>query len=109
MLGHTIEPNIQLRLPTSIDPRSSFDLLVSISDTFDSITEYSSFPPVIILPDYTAVRNFIDFDNDTIRELLNRDDQNLRGQLIHSISDYLNQINDHNIRRATESINHKHK
>ena len=111
MLGQTIEPTIQIRLPSNINLISTFHLTVSIRDTFNSIIEFS-LPPVTILPDYLAIANFIDtlqksntdVSNDTIVRLLNSGDQNTVGQLLTSLCECFNQINDQNIESAAKSM-----
>ena len=106
ILGQSNQPITQLRLPASIDPFSTFHLTVAIRDTFDRITEFS-LPPVNILPDYLTVSKFIDgdFENDTIGQLLNNSDKNIVGQLIISISELLNEMNEENIALAIQSMN----
>lgn len=113
MLGRTIEPTIQLRLPSSINLIST----VSVRDPFNAIREFS-LPPVTILPDYSAIGHFIDslqrsdgdVDNDTIVQLLNSEDQNTVGQLLTSLCEFFNQINNKNIESATWSmIAHLHR
>ena len=108
ILGHSIDSTIQLRLPWNIDSTEVFHLGVSIHDTFNSITEFI-LPSLIILPNNSVLSNFIDnlqqSKTDPIVELLNSDNQNIVGQLIQSISEYLNQINDQTIQKAIAGTN----
>lgn len=99
MLGHTIEPTIELRLPASVEKLSKFHLIVHIRDTLDCTYEYS-LPSVYILHDEKILVNFIDTltkatndsNNNTIFELLHSTDRNTIGQVITSISHLFNEI-----------------
>lgn len=108
ILGQSYESRTQLRLPSSIDPSTTFHLIVVIRDTFDLSTEFS-LPSVNIHPDYVTISNFIDHfqtmdENDTIRRLLNNSDKNIVGQLITSISELFNEINEEIITVAIQSM-----
>jgi hypothetical protein len=104
MLAHTIESIIEFRLPASIDQISTFDILVHIRDKFDCVYEFH-LPSVNILRDISTISNFIDAlqksnNNDTIFELLTSGNQNTIGQIITSISQLLNEINNQTIELA---------
>ncbi len=109
MIGHTSESVIGVRLPASIDERSTLNILVHIRDRFDSISEFH-LPPITIRPDYLEIKNFIEnlqeatSKNDTISQLLNNGDPNTLGQLTTSISQLFNEINHQTIQLAARSI-----
>jgi hypothetical protein len=109
MIGHTSASVIRIRLPASIDERSTLNILVHIRDRFDSISEFH-LPPITIRSDYLAIKNFLDnlqktnSKNDTISQLLNNGDPNTLGQLTTSISQLFNEINHQAIQLAAMSI-----
>ncbi len=109
MIGHASESVIGVRLPASIDERSTLNILVHIRDTLDSISEFH-LPSINVRPDYLAIKNFIqnlekiNSKNDTISQLLNNGDSNTLGQLTTSISHLFNEINHQNIQLAAISI-----
>jgi hypothetical protein len=110
ILSHTTKSSIKLRLPASIDQTSTLQIVVQIRDTFDSGTEVN-LSSIIVLANSSAIKNLIDIlqnsdndlSNDPLIQLLSSDDQNTVGQIITSISQVFNEINDDTIKNAALS------
>jgi hypothetical protein len=110
MLAHTTESIVQLRLPASIDPTSILHIVVFIRDRFDCIHEFQ-LPSVTVLRDISTTEKFIDIlqkpynnsDNDIILQLLVSGDMNTVGQIVTSISQVFNEMNNQTIKNAALS------
>ncbi|UJR17041.1 hypothetical protein I4U23_003939 [Adineta vaga] len=92
MLAQTIELSIQLRLPIGLNQQ----ILVHIQDTFSCITEYT-LSSISVLSDMDVPMNM---SNPLIQLLSNTDNQNTIIQIITSLSETLNEMNDDIIRKA---------
>jgi hypothetical protein len=110
MLGFTTESIYQLLLPSSIDQSSTLHIIVQIRDTFGCVTEFHV-PSVIVLPDYLAISKFIDAlqepnnnsNGDSIVQLLGNSDQNTVGQIVTSISQVFDEMNNEMIQTVAWS------
>jgi hypothetical protein len=110
MLAHTTESIVKLRLPASIDQTSILHIVAQIRDTFGSIVEVN-LTWVIVVPDFLAIKNLVDvlqkpdnnFSNDPLIQLLTSGDQNTVGQMITSLSQVFNEMNDESIKNAALS------
>ena len=101
---------MQLYLPPSIDSTSTLHLLVHIRDGFDCVQQFI-LPTVTVHHNRSAVEQFvhilqqskIDLNDDPILHLLNNGDKNIVGQMITSLSQLFNQINNQTIETAIQS------
>lgn len=93
MLAYTTESIIQVYLPASIDPTSLLNIIIQIRDTFDCVTEFN-LSTVVVLSNLSAI--------DNLQETVTT------GQIINSISEILNEINDQNIHFLPDSISDLH-
>ena len=102
MLARTSESICQLRLPASIDPSSRFHLIVQIRDAFDCVTEFN-LSSVPVLSNHSIIENFVNNlqgsnnNTDPIITLLTSEDQNTVEQMITSISQVFNEMNDQSV------------
>jgi hypothetical protein len=110
MLGFTTESVYQLRLPTSIDPSTTLHVIAQIRDTFGCVTEYN-LSLVIVIPDLLAISNLIktlqrsntNRSSDPLIQLLAGENENTVGQIVNSISQAFNGMNEQNVANAVLS------
>ena len=102
IISQTMESIISFRLPASIDQIAIYEIVVYIRDGFDGLTEYP-LPFITIHRNLSAILNFIQTTDDRITSLINSKNQNTMGQMIISISQLLNQMNDQFIDLAVQS------
>ncbi len=112
MVGQTTESIFQLRLPARIDPTASLHIVAHIRDTLGAITEFD-LPSVSVLSDLTIISDLINqlerSNNHSIinplNELLVHGNQHTVGQIIMSISQIINEMNNEMIEIASLSKN----
>lgn len=102
ILSHSIDSIISLRFPASIHEISIYQIVVHILDRLDCVTE-EYLPLITIHRNLSSILHFIPKSNDTIMQLLMSDDRNTIGQIIISICQLLNEMNDQSMKLATES------
>ena len=98
-------------LPSGISPRFDLQLMVSIRDRRDCISQWN-LTTVIVQTDSTILNDFLNqltvssngSTNNPMTRLLSYGNQNPVGQMIISISQYLNRKNEENIQNASSSI-----
>ncbi|UJR17607.1 hypothetical protein I4U23_004503, partial [Adineta vaga] len=109
-LGSTPESSIQVRLPslTTELASSSINIFVHIRDILNSITKFD-LDPVAVFPDLEITNSFVDIlqlsntiaiNTHPIAQLLASQNQNTIGQILTSIAQVLNDINQQNIQTA---------
>jgi hypothetical protein len=100
----------QGRLPAGDDQTSLLHLIIRIRDTFDCITELNM-SSIIVVPDSTGINDLINslqgssntITNNPIAQLLASENQNIVGQLITSLSQQFNKMNDESVENAVSS------
>lgn len=98
----------ELRLPAGNDNASIIHLLVRIRDQLGAIAEFNT-RSVVVLPDTEAISNLLDTvqststNNNPLVELLVAGNGNTVGQVIGSVSQVLNEINNQNLDKAVSS------
>ena len=93
MLGYTTKSMYQLYLPASIDPSSPLFILIQIRDTLGCVREVN-LSSVMVYSDLSTIDNFL--------ENLEEGNESTR-QMIHSITQVLNEMNEQNLQRAISS------
>jgi hypothetical protein len=93
MLGFTNQSIYQLRLPSSIHEKTSLEILVQIQDTLGSLTEFN-LSSIIVFTNLSTFLEVQDLMNKSILQLVESDDQNTIEQIVISISNILNELND---------------
>ena len=107
MLAFSPISTFQLRLPAGNDNASSLNIIASIRDMLDCVTEFQMQSLVVML-DSTAIGALINVlqppsngaPANTIIQLLAGGNQNTVGQLITSVSQVLNEMNNQNVQTA---------
>jgi hypothetical protein len=110
MLGFTTESVYQLRLPASIDSSSTLHVIAHIRDTFGCVTEYN-LSLVTVITDLLAISNLIKIlqesnnnrRSDLLIQLLTDKNENVVRQIVHSISQVFNEMNEQNVTNAVLS------
>ena len=100
----------QVRLPVGDDQTSLLHLVVHIRDTLDCITEFNM-SSVTVLPDSVGIANLINdiqsssggITTNPIVQLLASGNQNIVGQVIISLSQQFNKMNNENVDTAVSS------
>lgn len=98
MLGFTTKSIYQLRLPASIT-ETSFDVIVHIRDTLDSVTEFNLSSVIV----FTNISTFLAFINNLPDQALNDENQMIAEQMISSISNVLNELHDQHLTTLVDS------
>jgi hypothetical protein len=107
MLAFSPISTFQLRLPAGNDNASSLNIIASIRDMLDCVTEFQMQSLVVML-DSTAIDALINVlqppsngaTTNPIIQLLVGGNQNTVGQLITSVSQVLNEMNNQNVQTA---------
>ena len=106
ILAFSVASTTQLLLPATNDNASSLQLIASIRDNYDSVTEYQ-LESVFVEADSAILDDLIEnIQNSTgnsFVQLLGRGNQNTVSQVITSISQHLNTKNDQTVQTAISS------
>ncbi len=97
----------QVRLPAGDDRTSLLHLIVQIRDTLDCITEYNM-SSLTVLPDSVGINDLINdiqsssggITTNPIVQLLASGNQNIVGQMISSLSQQFNKMNQESLNEA---------
>ncbi|CAF1336506.1 unnamed protein product [Adineta steineri] len=87
MLGFSFVSSIEMFLPGTTDNNSLLNIVVYIRDTFDCATEYN-------IPSIFVAQSNINVINNSFLPMLASGNQNRVNQIITSLSQQINQIND---------------
>ena len=110
ILAFSSSPTLQLRLPAGTDNHSKVHVIGFIRDTLFCATEFNLTSVVVVL-DSEKITNFVDsLQNSTsgltkniLTQILASGNQNAISQLINSLSEEFNQINDQTVENAVAS------
>jgi hypothetical protein len=102
MLAFSSESDIQLVLPSTNDNTSLLNIVAYISDTYDCVTEFNM-SSVLVEADLSAIDSLQNSTNNAFIQMLASGNQNRISQVITSISQQLNQINNLAIETAVGS------
>lgn len=111
MLAYSYQPPFALRLPTGNSNTSLVNIIVQVRDILNCVTEYT-LRPVIVRSDAAEVTTLIDalqqtsvqtINNNPTIQLLASGNPNVVGQVLTSVSQVFNQINNENIDNAISS------
>jgi hypothetical protein len=102
MLAFSWESEIQLVLPSTNDNTSLLNIVAYISDTYDCVTEFNM-SSVLVEADLSAIDSLQNSTNNAFIQMLASGNQNRISQVITSISQQLNQINNLAIETAVGS------
>jgi hypothetical protein len=110
MLAFTPISTFQLRLPARNSNGSSLNMIASIRDMLDGVTEFEM-QSVVVVPDLTAIDSLINVlqqpskgaTTNPIIQLLAGGNQNTVGQIITSVSQILNEMNSQIVQTAVAS------
>jgi hypothetical protein len=110
MLAFTPISTFQLRLPARNSNGSSLNMIASIRDMLDGVTEFEM-QSVVVVPDLTAIDALINVlqqpsngaTTNPIIRLLAGGNQNTVGQIITSVSQILNEMNSQIVETAVAS------
>jgi hypothetical protein len=103
--------NFQVRLPSDNENGTYVHLIVHIRDELDCVTKYNVSSTVIVKPDLVDMMNLFDaienasdtLPNDRLTRLISTGNQNFVGQLMISLSQHCNRINDEMMIDARQS------
>jgi hypothetical protein len=113
VIGSTIETPFQLQLPAGSDNISSVHIIIYIRDMLNAITEYD-IQPIIVIPDMADIITLINILQQSNIEIINENSfiqlisggtQNTIAQILTSLSQILNEMNNENIQTAISSAN----
>ncbi|CAF1074084.1 unnamed protein product [Adineta steineri] len=107
IIAYSTLSTFQIRLPSGDNQTSLIHLIMYVRDIYDSTMEYNM-SSVTVVPDSITINNFInDIQNSSskiltnpICQLLYSGNQNLVGQTMILLSQYLNNINRKNLEKA---------
>jgi hypothetical protein len=110
MLAFSFVPTIQVRLPAGTDNQSLVHLVGFVRDTLDCVTEFN-LSSVVVVSDFTEIANLVDslqssssgIANNPLVQMLASRNQNTVGQVISSLSQAFNKINDQTVTSAVAS------
>ena len=110
MIGFSPVSTFQARLPAGDDQTFLLNIMVSIRDQLDCITEYN-LSSITVRPDEEGIQNLIssfqsstsDLNNNPIIQLLTSGNQNTVGQVITSVSQEFNKMNSESVDQAASS------
>ena len=110
LIAFSFVSDTEIRLPTADDGVSSLNLLVNIRDTLGCITEYN-LTSVHVLPDTAGINGLIDSlqvsvsaaNGNPIVQILTSGNQNAVGQVLVSLSQVFNKMNNESIQTAVSS------
>ncbi|CAF3130688.1 unnamed protein product [Rotaria sp. Silwood2] len=103
MFAHSYVSNIQLLLSTTDDNTSLINIIVYIRDSYDCAAEFN-ISSIIIVPDWTymenLIANFQNSTNDLFVQMLSSGNQNMVSQVVTSLSQQFNIMNNQAIKTA---------
>ena len=110
MVAFSSSPTIQLRLPAGTDNQSMVHIVGSIRDKLDAVTEYN-LSSVVVTSDSEEVTSLVDsirsssteMSSNPLVQILSSGNQNKVGQVITSLSQQFNQINQQTQQNAIAS------
>ncbi len=102
MLAFSSESDIQLLLPSTNDNTSLLNIVAYISDTYNCVTEFNM-SSVLVEQDLSAIDSLQNSTNNALIQMLASGNQNRISQVITSLSQQLNQINNQAIGTAVAS------
>lgn len=110
VLAYSSVANVQLRLPAGDNSSSLLYVAVRIRDRFNCITEYN-LSTVVVRPDLQAINNFIGsiqnssntITSDPMVQILASGNQNSISQIIQSLAQAFNQVNNQTIKNILAS------
>ncbi|UJR17432.1 hypothetical protein I4U23_004327 [Adineta vaga] len=95
ILGSTAIPNFQVRLPSSVSNISIVNIIVTIQDGLNAVTQVE-LEPVIVYLDWIEINtwmNHIEYSSLMLELFANRD-PNILAQIITLISEFFNEMNE---------------
>jgi hypothetical protein len=102
MLAFSSESDIQLLLPSTNDNTSLLNIVAYISDTYDCVTEFNM-SSVLVEADLSGIDSLQNSTNNAFIQMLASGNQNRISQVITSLSQQMNQINNQAIETAVAS------
>jgi hypothetical protein len=110
IIAFSLISNFQVRLPAGDDQTSLLNITVDIRDELDCITEYNM-SSVTVTPDSTGINDLMNniqsssnaINSNPIVRLLASGNQNTVGQILTSLSQQFNQMNNQNLDQAISS------
>jgi len=115
MLAFSSVPSMKLRLPAGDDTNSLVHIIGYVRDTLDCVTEFNV-SSVVVVTDSEGINNFVDIlqtssstlTNNPLVQILASGNQNTVGQVISSLSQVFNKINNQTVEHAvaSEDINY---
>jgi len=111
MIAFSSVSDFQIRLPAGDAQTSLLNIVIHIRDILDCVTEVN-ISSVSVIPDSTGITDLIntlqnspnEITNNPIVRLLASQNQNIVGQIITSLSQQFNQINNESVNKAASSI-----
>ncbi len=115
MLAFSSVPTIQVRLPAGDDYGSLIHIIGYVRDTLDCVTEFNV-SSVVVVSDSEGINKLVDIlqtsssrlTNNPLVQILASGNQNMVGQVISSLSQEFNKINNQTVENAvaSEDINY---
>ncbi len=110
MIAFSSVSTVQLRLPAGNDNQSLVHIIGYIRDTLDCVTEFN-ISSVVVASDLEEINNLVnnlqkssnELTNNPLIQLLASGNQNTIGQVISSLSQEFNKINNQSIGNAVSS------
>lgn len=110
MIAFSSVSNFQVQLPAGDDQTSLLNLIIDIRDQLDCITEYN-ISSVTVIPDSEGINDLMNniqsssnsINNNPIVRLLASGNQNTVGQILTSLSQQFNKMNNQSLNQAVSS------
>jgi REJ domain len=111
LIGFSMVSTFQVRLPSGNDSTNSLQLMVSIRDRRECVTEWN-LTLIYVRPDLNSITNLMnDFQslsntaliNNPVHQLLSTGNPNTVGQIVSSLSKEFNRMNTDNLNNAVSS------
>ncbi len=107
MIGFSSVSKFDVLLPVGNENTSILNLIIYIRDTLDCVTEYYNISSVFVKLNSSIISNLMNsFQNSSsnpVVELLSNGNQNTVGQVISSLSQQFNKINNESVKNAISS------
>jgi hypothetical protein len=111
MIAFSSVSNFQVQLPAGDDQTSLLNLIIDIRDQLDCITEYNNISSVTVIPDSEGINDLMNniqsssnsINNNPIVRLLASGNQNTVGQILTSLSQQFNKMNNQSFNQAVSS------
>jgi hypothetical protein len=112
MIGSSIESNLVIQFPANLNNVSLFNVIISIRDKLDSTTKFE-IKSIEVITDLNEINTLIYsieqsnismLNENLLFELLNTQNENNVGQVLTSLSQLFNQINNQQIENAIRSM-----